>query len=95
MSQDGDDPEDSLKRNSVKNSKEKIIIDDAPKAVIVMVFAVWVLFGGYAVHKTIKKHQIEKQAQQYEQSLPNYQEYKEAALQIQNYRDSLLKVNGK
>ena len=95
MSQDGDGPEDSLKRNSVKNSKEKIIIDDVPKSVVVIVFAVWIFLGGYAIYKTIKKHQIEKAVQQYEQSLPNYQEYQETALQIKNYRDSLVKTNGK
>ena len=95
MSQDGDDPEDSLKRKSVKNSKEKIIIDDVPKSVVVIVFAIWIFFGGYAIYKTVKKHQIEKQVQQYEQSLPNYQEYQETVLRIQNYRDSLMETNGK
>jgi len=89
MSQDDDVPKDSIKRNHIKNSKEKIITDDLPKSVVVIVFTIWILFGGYAIHKAIKKHQIEKAVQQYEQSLPNYNEYVLTQQQIQNYRDSL------
>ena len=36
-----------------------------------------------------KTKQINKTVEQYEQSLPNYDEYKQTQSQIANYRDSL------
>lgn len=61
---------------------------------VVVYSAYGVFFAGIIIHLVIENHKANKvntKIEQYEQSLPNYDEYEQTKSQIINYRDSLEK----
>ena len=65
---------------------------------VVVYSAYGVFFAGIIIHLVIENHKakkVNKQVEQYEQSLPNYDEYEQTKSQIINYRDSLKKSKTK
>ena len=57
-----------------------------------------IFIAGTIIHLVVENHKakkVNKQVEQYEQSLPNYDEYEQTKSQIINYRDSLKKSKTK